>query len=343
MEHKRILIIQTAFIGDVILSTPLIKVLRRTFPDAFISFLLIPETENVLENNPHLDEVLVYDKRKKKGLGSLLQIIARVRQGKFDLAVIPHRSMRSAILAYLSGIPERIGFDRAVGSSLFTKRVAYNANAHEVERNLSLLSNFAPRPEDTSPELFPSTDDLSYVRRLLSDSGISEGERVVGIAPGSVWATKRWLPERFAEVADLLLKEAEIKVVLLGSREDRALCERIADLMAGRPAIVAGKTSVLQSAAILSLCRVLLSNDSAPVHMASATGTPVVAIFGSTIPEFGFAPYGVDQVIIEKQMDCRPCGIHGKRKCPEKHFRCMRDISTKEVYEAVLSLLRRRV
>jgi heptosyltransferase-2 len=292
-----------------------------------------------LENNPYLDEVLVYDKRKKKGLGNFLQVVTRVKQGKFDLAVIPHRSMRSAILAYLSGIPERIGFDRASGSFLFTKKVAYRTNVHEVERNLSLLSNFTPHPEDTSPELFPSSGDLSYARRLLSDSGISEGERVVGIAPGSVWATKRWLTERLAEVADLLLKEAGAKVVLLGSREDRPLCERIADSMAGRPAIVAGKTSVLQSAAILSLCRVLLSNDSAPVHMASATGTPVVAIFGSTIPEFGFAPYGVGHLVVQKELECRPCGIHGKRQCPEKHFRCMQDISTKEVLESVLSLL----
>jgi len=342
MEHKRILIIQTAFIGDVILSTPLIKVLRETFPDAFISFLLIPETENVLENNPLLDEVLVYDKRKKKGLGNFLQMVTRVKQGKFDLAVIPHRSMRSAILSYLSGIPERVGFDKASGSFLFTRKVAYEANLHEVERNLSLLSDFAPRPKHTSPELFPSSEDLSHARKLLSDSGISEGERMVGIAPGSVWATKRWLPERFAEVADLLLKQAGVKVVLLGSREDRALCERIADLMAGRPAIVAGRTSVLQSAAIVSLCRVLLSNDSAPVHMSSAMKIPVVAVFGSTIPEFGFAPYGVDQVIVQKELGCRPCGIPGKRKCPEKHLRCMQDIGTKEVFEAVLSLLKRR-
>jgi heptosyltransferase-2 len=343
MKHSRILIIQTAFIGDVILCTPLIKVLRETFPDAFISFLLIPETENVSENNPHLNEVLVYDKREKRGLGSFLQIVTKVKQGKFDLAVIPHRSLRSSLLAYLSGIPERIGFDRAIGSSLFTRKVTYRANLHEVDRNLSLLSCFTPHPTDTSPELFPSTEDFSYARKLLSDSGIAEGEKIVGVAPGSVWATKRWLPERFAEVSDLLLKEAGAKVVFLGSEEDRTLCERIADSMTEKPSTLAGKTSVLQSAAIVSLCKVILSNDSAPVHIASAMGTPVVAIFGSTIPEFGFAPYGVDQVIIQKQLDCRPCGIHGRRQCPEKHFRCMQDISIEEVLEAVLSLLKKHV
>lgn len=343
MKHNRILIIQTAFIGDVILCTPLIKVLRETFPDAFISFLLIPETQNVLENDPHLNQVVVYDKRKKRGLGSFLRIVTRVKQGKFDLAVIPHRSLRSSLLAYLSGIPERIGFDRAAGSFLFTEKVVYKANVHEVDRNVSLLSDFTSHLTDRSPELFPSPEDFSYARKLLSDSGITEGESIVGVAPGSVWATKRWLPERFAEVLDLLLKKAGAKVVLLGSGEDRALCERIADSMTARPAIAAGKTSLLQSAAIVSLCKVILSNDSATVHMASAMKIPVVAVFGSTIPEFGFAPYGVAQVIIQKQLDCRPCGIHGKRRCPEKHFRCMRDISTEEVFEAVLSLLKKHV
>jgi heptosyltransferase-2 len=343
MEHKRILIIQTAFIGDVILCTPLIRVLRETFPDSFISFLLIPETENVLENYPHLDEVLVYDKRKKRGLGSFLRIVTRVRQGKFDLAVIPHRSLRSALLASSSRIPERIGFDRAVGSFLFTKKVVYDANVHEVDRNLSLLSNLSSCLTDRSPELFPSSEDFSYARRLLGDSGITEADKIVGVAPGSVWATKRWLPERFAEVSDLVLKKAGAKVVLLGSGEDRPLCARIADSMAGRPAVAAGKTNVLQSAAIISLCKVVLSNDSAPVHMASAMKIPVVAVFGSTIPEFGFAPYRVDHVSVQKRLDCRPCGIHGKRQCPEKHFRCMQDISTEEVYEAVLSLLKKNV
>ena len=339
MRHKRILIIQTAFIGDVILCTPLIKGLRKTFPDSFISFLLIPETKNVLENNPHLSEILVYDKRKNKGIGSFLQIITRVKQGEFDLAVIPHRSLRSALLAYLSRIPVRIGFDKSTGSFLFTRQVVYNNNVHEVDRNLSLLSDFSTRTKETSPELFPSSEDFSYARKLLSDSGITERDKIVCVAPGSVWATKRWLPEKFAEVSDLLLGEARAKVIFLGSEEDGALCEKTAELMTGRPAILAGKTSVLQSAAIASFCKVILSNDSAPVHIASAMKIPVVAIFGSTIPEFGFAPYGINHVIIQKKMECRPCGIHGKRKCPKEHFRCMREITTKEVFQAVLSRL----
>jgi heptosyltransferase-2 len=336
---KRILIIQTAFLGDVILSTPLIKALRELFPDSFISFLLIPETKKILENNPHLNEILVYDKRKKKGLITFLDIISRIKEKEFDLAVIPHRSLRSALLAYLSGIPQRIGFDKSAGSFLFSHKIVYPLNIHEVDRNLSLLSNFNVHLSDKMPELFPSSEDFSYVRRLLNDSGIRKEDKVVGIAPGSVWATKRWLPERFAEVSDLLIKKAGAKVVFLGSLDDQKLCLEIANMMTEKSVILAGKTDILQSAAIISFCKVILSNDSAPVHIASAMKKPVVAIFGSTIPEFGFAPYGKGHLIIEKKMDCRPCGIHGRTKCPEKHFRCMREITTEEVFQAVVSRL----
>lgn len=339
MKHKRILIIQTAFLGDVILSTSLIKALRQLFPDSVISFLLIPETEKVLENNPHLNEVLVYDKRKKRGMGGLLKIASEIRKREFDLAVIPHRSLRSAALAYLSRIPERIGFDRSAGAALLTRKVTYNPDVHEVDRNVSLLSPFEVEVKDRSPGLFPSAEDFAGARKLLVDSGISQGDRIVCVAPGSVWATKRWLPERFAQVSQLLIREAKAKVVFLGSEDDRVLCENIADSMTERPLSVAGRSDILQSAAMISLGKVLLSNDSAPVHIASAMRKPVVAIFGSTIPEFGFAPYQVDHKIVQRQMDCRPCGIHGKPECPEKHFRCMKDITTEEVFRAVLSLL----
>jgi heptosyltransferase-2 len=206
-----------------------------------------------------------------------------------------------------------------------------------VDRNLSLLSGFNFHPTNPMLELFPSSEDFSYARKLLLDSGIGKKDKIVGIAPGSVWATKRWLPERFAQVSQLLMNEAGTKVVFLGSEDDRDICERIANLTKGKPVILAGRTNILQSAAMISLCKVILSNDSAPVHIASAMKRPVVAIFGSTIPEFGFAPYGVDHLIIEKKMDCRPCGIHGRKECPQKHFRCMKDITTEEVFQAVLS------
>ena len=412
MTIKRILIIQTAFLGDVILCTPLIKATRKLFPQSFISFLLIPETKNVLENNPYLNEIIVFDKRgKERGLKNFFKMVAKIKKRNFDLAIIPHRHLRSALLSYLAKIPQRIGFNKSTGFFLLTQKVKYQKNLHEIDRNLHLLKPFIPdiliqREEissltphpipptdfvslnsmnftsfnlpqgerglsklppplsaeggsasgrmgggkgegdyvillnflatDKIPELFPSPQDFSYAQELLLNSGIKGNDKMVGIAPGSIWATKRWLPERFAEVSDLLIKEADARVIFLGSKEDEKLCLEIANLMQEKPVILAGKTNILQSAAIISKCKVILSNDSAPVHIASAMKKPVVAIFGSTIPEFGFAPYGQGHIIIEKKIECRPCGIHGKNKCPKKHFKCMTEITTLEVFEALL-------
>jgi heptosyltransferase-2 len=336
----RILIIQTAFLGDVILCTPLIKATKKLFPHSFISFLLIPETKNIVENNPHLNEIMVYDKRgKEKGLKCFFKMVEKVKMRNFDFSIIPHRYMHCALLAYFARIPQRIGFDKSSGSFLFTQKVTYQNDLHEVDRNLSLLNNFSQNLPDRTPELFPGFEDFLYASQLLRDSGVREDDKIVGITPGSVWATKRWLPERFAEVSDFLIKEAGAKVIFLGSKEDENLCFEIANFMEENPVILAGKTSILQSAAIMSKCKVILSNDSAPVHIASAMRKPVVAIFGSTIPEFGFAPYGEGNIIIEKKMECRPCGIHGKNRCPKKHFKCMTEITTKEVFHALLSKL----
>ena len=340
MMISKILIIQTAFLGDVILCTPLIKATKKLFPHSFVSFLLIPETKNILENNPYLDETIIYDKKgKEKGLKNFFKMVEKIKRKNFDLALIPHRYLRSALLAYLARIPQRIGFDKSTGSFLFTQKVTYQNNWHEVDRNLSLLNDFSNDLLDKTPELFPTSEDFSYASQLLQGSGVKENDKMVGIAPGSVWLTKRWLPERFAEVSDFLIEEAGAKVIFLGSKEDERLCSEIAKLMEEKPVILTGKTNILQSAAIISKCEVILSNDSAPVHIASAMRKPVVAIFGSTVPEFGFAPYGEDNIVIEKKMKCRPCGIHGKNRCPEKHFKCMTEITTREVFQALLTRL----
>lgn len=340
---EKILIVQTAFLGDVILTTPLIKAVKKIYPHSFLSFLLIPETREVLANNPGLDEIIIYDKRdKEKGIPFLFSLVKKIKNKKFDKALIPHRSLRSASLCFLSKIPQRIGFDTSTGSFLFTRKVRYQKSQHEIERNLSLLNSTTLKDsKDFLPELFPSQEDFSKVEMFFRDQNLDVGEKLVGIAPGSVWATKRWLPERFAQVADLLIEESQTRIVLLGSREDQDLCFRISDLMKRKPLIAAGKMSFLQSAALISKCSVILSNDSAPVHMAVAMKIPVVEIYGSTVPGFGFAAYGENNIILEKPLYCRPCGIHGKNKCPEKHFRCMKEITAQEVFKAVRSIIDR--
>jgi heptosyltransferase II len=339
MNPDKILIIQTAFLGDVVLSTPLIKAVKKKYAHSKIFFLLIPQSKELLQNNPHLDGIIVYDKKdKERGVSSFIALARRIRASGFELAVIPHRSFRSALLAYLAGIPQRVGFDKSSGAFLLTKKIEYTQNQPEVKRNLSLLETDITPESDCLPELFPCEDDFKYIEELFKNWDVKREDKVVGIAPGSVWNTKRWLPERFGEVAESLIEKLGAKVIFIGGKEDEKLCLEIASNMKSKPFITAGKTSPLQSAALISRCRVILSNDTAPMHMAVAMRVPVVAIFGSTIPEFGFAPTGKNDLVIQKEIYCRPCGIHGRKKCPEKHFRCMKEITTEEVFEAVRKL-----
>ena len=339
MIPDKILIIQTAFLGDVVLTTPLIKAVRKKYPHSKIIFLLIPQTGELLKNNPFLDGVIVYDKKEKeKGIFSFLALAMKIRTSSFDLAVIPHRSFRSALLAYLARIPQRVGFDKSSGAFLFTKKIKYIQNQSEAKRNLSLLETDIPPENDCLPELFPSEDDFKYVEELFKNWDVKREDKIVGIAPGSVWNTKRWLPERFGEVAEALTEKLGAKVIFIGGKEDEKPCLEIASNMKSKPLIAAGKTSPLQSASLISRCRVILSNDTAPMHMAVAMRVPVVAIFGSTIPEFGFAPTGKNDLVIQKEIYCRPCGIHGRKKCPEKHFRCMKEITEEEVFEGVVKI-----
>jgi heptosyltransferase-2 len=336
MNPEKILIIQTAFLGDVILTTPLIKAIRKKYPRSKIFILLIPQTKELLQNNPYLDEIIVYDKKdKEKGVFGFLELIKKIKGMAFDLAFVPHRSLRSALLTYFARIPQRIGFDKSSGSFLFTKKIIYFQNHSEIKRNLSLLEEDLFSEKDFLPELFPSEEDFKYVESLFENWGIQKNDKIVGIAPGSVWETKKWLPERFGQVADSLMEKLGAKVIFLGGKEDEALCIEISKGMKNKPFIAAGTTSPLQSAALISRGKVVLSNDTAPMHMAVAMRIPVVAIFGSTVPEFGFAPTGEKDMVIQKEVYCRPCGIHGRRNCPEKHFKCMNEITSEEVFDVV--------
>ena len=398
-----ILIIQTAFIGDVVLTTPLIRATKAAFPKARVSVLVIPSTANVLGNNPYLDETIRYDKKgKDRGFFDLLRLTRALKARSFDIALLPHRSLRSAALARIARIPRRIGFDLSPASFLYTDVVPYRHKAHEVERNLDLLHALGVEPELIAPQIFPNEADYEHADTLLySDCGLrnadcglinpksesqmtlmptddtdplptpaagdgnggsvksvapsvgsvvpkseirnpkwKKGRAVVVLAPGSIWPTKRWPLESFAQVADGLMENG-VQVILIGGASDRGLCEEIARRTTHVPLIAAGQLTLRESAALLARCDLLLSNDSAPVHIAAAMGTPVVALFGPTTPGLGFAPYGSGHTVLEVPLDCRPCGKHGGNRCPRRHFRCMKDLAPKRVFGEIMAKLER--
>lgn len=345
-DFNRIVVIQTAFAGDLILTLPLIQILKRENPSALIDVVVIPRTAELLMNHPAINKVIVYDKRGgDSGFIGLLRQSKILRKNNYDLAIVPHRSLRSAALVRFARIKRRIGFDKSTGRWLFTELVHYEPFSHEISRNLSLLAKLGFSVDKKEyPRLYPSFHDRKKVGHLLTENGIQHIGQLVAVAPGSVWNTKRWLEEGYAALIEKLTAKG-FHVILIGGNEDIDLCKQINLAVPSKHVYsAAGKLSFLQSAELINRCKVLISNDSAPMHIAVAVKTPVVAIFGATAPEYGFAPCGDDDVVVEiTDLSCRPCSIHGTDKCPTGTFDCMKRITADDVLQKVMTLLNRQV
>ena len=339
--HK-ILVIQTAFLGDAILTLPLVQILKKHFPDSTLDIVVTPHAAGLFENHPAITRIVRYDKRgSDKGIRGFNLLKRALREQHYDLAIIPHRSIRSALLARFAHIPERVGFNSSGGKFLMTKLVRYRKDLHEIERNLSLLQGIGlENSGHILPTLYPSEKDKIAVSAFLVNVGDGAGKNLVAIAPGTIWNTKRWPKERFAEVARQLVRDRCV-VALIGSSADRPLCEEIASMAGGEGVLnSAGSLTLLQSAELVPRCKVIISNDSAPMHMAVAVRTPVVAIFGATVPAFGFSPYGERDTVVETlDLSCRPCSIHGGERCPIKTFDCMLRIDSLQVLQKVRTYL----
>lgn len=332
----KILIIQTAFLGDVILTIPLIRSLKKNLPESLIHILLRPEGKDVYVHDPDIERIIVYDKKaSQKGIFNLVRIINSIRENKYDLIISPHRSARSSVISYFSKSTKRIGFDKNALSFLYNIKVNYDTNLHEVGRNLSLLKPLFPAGEKNVLNIYNSGDDKENAFSLISKH-FSENDKIVGIAPGSEWNTKRWLPENFNEIINLCSKD-DIKVILFGSEKDTGICNKI---NSGNNVLnVCGKVSINEASELMKFCKVLLCNDTGAMHIAAASGVKIVVIYGPTVPEFGFYPYGVEHKILQKDLYCRPCHIHGGKKCMEKHFRCMKEIKPEMVFKELEKFL----
>jgi len=322
---KNILIIQTAFIGDVILAMPLIAALREKYPKADISFAVRKGNESLLQHDPEIKEVLVWDKRKNK-YANLIGLIRKVRSRKFDTVINLQRFASSGMLTAYSGAPQKIGFEKNPFAFGFTRKLKHNIGdrTHEIERNLSLIED---SPKLRRPRIVPGKAAEEKAASMVSSP-------FVCIAPASVWFTKQYPESGWIALCDEIPEETTI--YLLGSPADGACCERIkATSQHKKIEVLAGKLSLLESAALMAKAQMNYVNDSAPLHLASAMNAPVRAVFCSTIPQFGFGPVSDDSRVIEiqKPLKCRPCGLHGKKACPEGHFKCAHQIKTAQFFE----------
>jgi heptosyltransferase-2 len=326
---KSYLIVQTAFIGDVVLATALAEKLHAHHPDAVIDFLVRKGNEGLFKGHPFIGNVWVWDKKGGK-LSSLIDLLFKVRGRRYDAVVNVQRYLLTGLFTVLSGASQRIGFDANPVSPLFDIRIPHGntegePTSHEVERNQRLIAHLTEaRP--ARPRLHPSKADFEKVKPYRSHA-------YVCIAPASVWETKQYPAGKWVTLMDSLPKG--LAVCLIGGPGDRALCDVIASSCeVERPVRnLAGSLSLLESAALQAGALMNYVNDSAPMHFASAMNAPVTAVYCSTVPAFGYGPLSDVSHIVETDMplDCRPCGIHGKKACPEGHFRCAMTISDEQL------------
>lgn len=314
---NKFLIIQTASAGDVILATSLIESVHEHFPDAQIDFLLKKGNESLFEHHPYLKNIIIFDKKRHKLL-SLFNLILKVRKARYDVIINVQRFFSSGLIAIFSRAKIITGFSKNPLSLFFTHRYPHqfgtkDSFVHEIDRNRRLIEpicsgkNFLPR-------LYPP-------RINLNDFQISQ--EFISISPGSLWFTKRLPAEKWIKLIKLLPENRQC--VLLGGHEDIELCNDIADKFDKKKVInLAGRLSFLQTAALMKQALMNYTNDSAPLHLASAVNAPVCVVYCSTVPEFGFTPLSEKSVILEykDKLYCRPCGLHGHHSCPEKHFKC---------------------
>ena len=332
MDYKKILIIQTAFLGDVILITPLIRAVKQIFPKADIDVLVVPQYASILSNNPHIHNVIGFDKRKNK-LKSFWKTGRVLRKNKYDLAIAPHSSVTTAYLMLFSGIRERLGFDRWHASKYLTMKVPHPDGVHKIQRLLQLIKPFSSKNFSIQTEIFPGEKEKNRAAELLVELKNNK-DKIIALAPGSVWFTKRWPEEHYVELTKILA-ERGYNLIFLGAPDEREICQRIIDKAGVNALNLAGKTSILESAAVIAQSDLMICNDSGPLHIANAMKTDIFAFFGPTTRKFGYYPYRENDMVFEIDLDCRPCGSHGSSECPLKHFKCMREIEPLNVFKQV--------
>ncbi|HLK58759.1 MAG TPA: lipopolysaccharide heptosyltransferase II [Chthonomonadaceae bacterium] len=329
-----IIVLARECIGDLVCTTPALRSLRRLYPQAHIALEVGERALCVLANNPHIDELI--RRPDRQGASGKWKFLRLLRRRKFDLAVLLDDSADMPLIAWLGGVPRRVGLTRKDRfAHLLTDRVPYDETGHEMVDNfLRVVGCLGGDISDPLPEIFPSPADVQFVDRLLCEAGIRPEERLVALNPGTSALSKNWPPERFAELGNLLSSWPQVRLLLLPGPGDGEITQAIVAGMRTPPRVLAG-TTVMQQAEIQRRCDVLVTGDTGPMHLACATQTPVVALFGITDPK-DFGPgYAPGNIVIRKVSGCPGCTW---KACAHQN-RCMRLIAAEEVAGAVREVL----
>jgi heptosyltransferase-2 len=325
---RRIMVRSTNWVGDAVMITPALGALRATFPDAEIVVVAKPVVAPLFDPHPYCDRVLVFDKQgKDRGISGLIRFGAALRRERFDLAILFQKAIEAAILAKLARIPQRVGYRTDGRRLLLTHSLPFTAEIrtqHHVRHYLNLLASFGIVGGEDRLCLLVTPEEADWAKTLMGDGSW------LAINPGAAYGSaKRWIPERFAEVADSLAKEYGFRVVLTGGPGEREIGRDIEQAMQCRPLNLIGGTSVRQMMAVLSRCRLVVTNDSGPMHVAAAFGIPIVAIFGPT-DHTTTHPYSEAYRVVRRECPCAPCL---QRQCSTDH-RCMEEVTAEDVVSA---------
>ncbi len=337
-SQEKILVVQTAFVGDAVLTLPLIKELKKIYPISEIDVVSTPVSKEIFESCPAVNQVIVLDKRKEhKSLFKLISFSRKIRKRNYTKLYSPHRSFRTCLLVLWSGIRETYGFSNSAIPFVFKNIIHYKIESHEVQRNLSLTGETEYEINwKVLPEINASDEIKAEVKTFIESL---DNNNLVAVAPGAIWETKKYPFEYFEEIIKYIIQIGHT-VVLIGSKTDEDLCESIKCKFEKNVYSSAGKFPVPGTVELLRKCKLLISNDSAPTHFGMAADIPVITIYCSTIPAFGFYPYNKNSFSISfNDLDCKPCGIHGHKTCPVKTFDCAHRIDIDGIKNRIEKIL----
>lgn len=340
-EIKKLLVRAPNWIGDAVMATPTLSVLRERFDRAEITLLAKPAVAALFEHHPDVDRVLLYrDPGEHAGVPGFFRLVRSLRKERFDLAFLFQNAFEAAFLAALAGIPERAGYAADGRRFLLTRSLSRKeAPLHQRDAYLHLMNLWGGGFQARRPTLKVTEDEKRRARERLESHGISGSDLLTGINPGAAYGSaKRWIPARFAAVADRLSERHGAKIVIFGGPAEVSVAERVAAEMKRPAVILAGKTGVREAMALISECGLFITNDSGPMHIASAFDVPLVAVFGPTNPA-ATSPAGLYDRWVQHKVECAPC-TH--RECPIDH-RCMEGISVEAVLNEAEKQLARKI
>ncbi|MFQ6081789.1 MAG: lipopolysaccharide heptosyltransferase II [Candidatus Aminicenantia bacterium] len=347
-QVRKILIVKLCCIGDVMFTTPLLRTLRKGFPEANLTYLVGEWSKQVIETNPHLNQTIIYNVPFEKSnwlikIIKTLRFILKIRKEKFDLAINCHRSLSSSLFLFLSGIRYRVGFNWHHQGFALAKKIPFDYTKYEVERYLDIARGLNLTPQDNYLEIGLKKEEREFAEELLKKLNLSEN-KLISVFPGggknpkTVMLSKKWIPERFARLSDWISEKYKAKIIFLGGESDKKIIQEIISQMKTQPINLAGKLTFRESAAAIEKSHLFIGGDSGLLYLAAAVGTPTIGLFGPSDPRL-VAPRGQKHIFIWKKIECSPCyvpqTVHKKEFLKCKDFKCMEKITLDEVKNAV--------